>query len=129
MAKEKAANDTLQSEMDKFKAIQDILMGGEMRQIEQRFHKLQERLEEGQSELEKQFVALKKEIAESQTKDKSELTQKIEHLIQQLSEKVDKNQQYTRDEIARLGLEKSGRKELGKLFMMIGESLIQNSED
>lgn len=128
MAKEKVNNDSLQAENDKFKAIQDILMGGEMRQIEQRFHKLQERLEEGQSELEKQFVSLKKELAEKQTDTKTELNDKLEKLIEQLTEKVERNHKFSREEFARLGTEKANRKELGKMFLMIGESLLKEDE-
>ncbi len=128
MAKEKATNDTLQAENDKFKAIQDILMGGEMRQIEQRFHKLQERLEEAQSDLEKQFVNLKKDLTESQAANSAELNKKIDDLIEQLSEKVERNHKYSREEVARLDMEKANRKELGKMFLMIGESLLKDDE-
>ncbi|MFK7926396.1 MAG: hypothetical protein AB8H47_30895 [Bacteroidia bacterium] len=128
MAKEKENNDSLQAENDKFKAIQDILMGGEMRQIEQRFHKLQERLEEGQSDLERQFVALQKELAEKQTDTKVELNDKLEKLIEQLADKVERNHKYSREEIARLDNEKTNRKELAKMFLMIGESLLKDAE-
>jgi len=128
MAKEKVNNESSQAENDKFKAIQDILMGGEMRQIEQRFHKLQERLEEAQSDLEKQFVSLKKDLSEGQASNTTELNKKIENLIEQLSEKIERNHKFNREELARLGTEKANRKELGKMFLMIGESLLKDDE-
>lgn len=128
MAKEKATNDSSQAEKDKFKAIQDILMGGEMRQIEQRFHKLQERLEEAQTDLEKQFVSLKKDLTESQASNSAELNKKIDSLIEQLTEKVERNHKYSREEVARIDMEKANRKELGKMFLMIGESLLKDDD-
>ncbi|MEM6346293.1 MAG: hypothetical protein AAF927_20560 [Bacteroidota bacterium] len=128
MAKEKATNDSSQAEKDKFKAIQDILMGGEMRQIEQRFHKLQERLEEAQTDLEKQFVSLKKDLTESQASNSAELNKKIDSLIEQLTEKVERNHKYSREEVARIDMEKANRKELGKMFLMIGESLLKDED-
>ncbi len=113
-------------EENKFKAIQDILMGGEMRQIEQRFHKLQNRLEASQEALEKELASLKASLHEQQTKQEQTFNEKLEHLLEKLSEKVERNHTYAKEEVARLDFEKSNRKELGKMFLMIGEALAKD---
>lgn len=110
-------------EENKFKAIQDILMGGEMRQIEQRFHQLQNRLEASQEALEKDLTNLKQSVKETQELQGKSLNDKLEELIQKLTEKVDRNHQFAKEEITRLDIAKTNRQELGKMFLMIGEAL------
>jgi F0F1-type ATP synthase membrane subunit b/b' len=131
MAKEKGKkdNETLAApESNKFKAIQDILMGGEMRQIEQRFHKLQNRFDESREELESLLKETKETLQAEQAKTNKELSEKLDKLIEKLTEKVDRNHKYAKEEISRIDFEKTNRKELGKMFLMIGEALAKDEE-
>ena len=127
MAKDKQKSLTT-AEENKFKAIQDILMGGEMRQIDGRFQQMQDRLEESHESLEKKLSQLQTDLNEKMGKQGDQLGSKLENLFAQLSEKLDRNHKFAKEEVARLDGEKSNRQELAKLFMMIGQALMREDD-
>ncbi|MEO0471409.1 MAG: hypothetical protein AAF206_17395 [Bacteroidota bacterium] len=132
MAKEKdnpqPTNNSSGLTADRFKAIQEILMGSEMEQIDGKFANFQNRMDNMRNEIEEQIAGLRKDLLGKIDQLEKTLTDNLEEKHDSLLKKEERDYSFVKEEIARLDKDKARRKDLGKLFLLMGEAMIKDDE-
>jgi hypothetical protein len=101
--------------MNQLGAIQNIIMGPFMAEVNEKLRSIQEQLDRDRQYHEAERAALRQA-----------LTQELQQTVAQLSEQLRHQGEQTQARIETLSNEKTDRKELGQMLVDLGQSLLRN---